>query len=357
MIVPMPSTPSRPWNADRAWRAVVARDRAADEAFVYAVRTTGVYCRPSCPSRRANRANVAFFETPATAAAAGFRACRRCRPDRPATDPVAAARTLLDGSDRLTLTTLAARVGLSPAHLHRSFKSRYGQSPRDYQAARRRERLRRALRDGRGVLQATYQAGYGSSSRVYERADADLGMTPAQFARGGRGLVIRYAIVPSPVAPRLLVAVTDRGICAVLPGSNDPALEADLAREFPNATLTRVDRGDAWLTAQVKRVAHELAGRTSAEPLRLDLRGTEFQQRVWRALLEVPRGATRSYQDLARGIGRRSAVRAVASAVAKNRLAVVVPCHRIIRGDGSLAGYRWGLPLKARLLAAERASA
>jgi AraC family transcriptional regulator of adaptative response/methylated-DNA-[protein]-cysteine methyltransferase len=264
---------------------------------------------------------------------------------------------LLDGSERLTLEELAKRVGLSAGHLQRRFKARYGVSPRDLQDSRRRDRFRTALREGSGVSRATYDAGYGSSSRVYERAGQRLGMTPGQFARGGSGLVIRYTIVASPIARRLLVAVTDRGVCAVLPGPDDRALEAALAAEFPQAIRNRVDRGaDSWLAGLVRRVAEEIEG-DGEGGLSLDLKGTAFQERVWRALLEVPRGATRSYREIARALGRESSVRAVAGAIAKNRLAFVVPCHRVIRGDGSLAGYRWGLPLKERLLAAERASA
>ena len=352
----MSMTPRTIWTPDTAWAAVLTRNPASDGDFVFAVRTTGIYCRPSCPARRPKQTNVVFFDDGASAREAGYRACLRCRPDQPVKDPVGLAHRLLETLDeRLTLDQLAARVAMSAGHLQRRFKARYGLSPRAFQEQRRRLRLRSALRGGLAVSRATYDAGYGSSSRVYERAAGDLGMTPGQFARGGKGLMIRYTIIDSPVAGRLLVAVTDRGVCAVLPGASDAALEAALASEFPVATRERIDRGaDSWLADLVQRVGMQLKGRSGpAGPPTLDLRGTAFQERVWQALLEVPRGETRSYTDIARTIGKARAVRAVANAIAHNRLAVVVPCHRVVRGDGSLAGYRWGLPMKERLLAAE----
>lgn len=354
----MTMTPRPRWTPDAAWAAVLARDPAQDGSFVFAVRTTGIYCRPSCPARRARRTNVTFFNDGSAARNAGYRACLRCQPDQPATDPVALAHQLLESTEeRLTLDQLAIKVSMSAGHLQRRFKARYGHSPRAFQEQRRRHRLRSALRGGMAVSRATYDAGYGSSSRVYERAADELGMTPGQFARGARGLNIRYTIIDSPVAPRLLVAVTDRGVCAVLPGTSDPTLEAALAREFPHADRQRIDQGDQWLADLVRRVAREIRGSAgSTEPLALDLHGTAFQERVWQALLEVPRGDTRSYTEIARTIGNGRAVRAVAGAIAHNRLAIVVPCHRVIREDGTLAGYRWGLTLKERLLAVERGS-
>ncbi len=357
MIMTMPFKAT--WTPASAWAAVVARDPALDGRFVFAVRTTGVYCRPSCSARRPNRTNVSFFQDGAAARDGGYRACRRCHPDLPVSDPVAAARRLLEGTEaRLTLDRLASLVALSAGHLQRRFKARYGMSPRTFQDRRRQDRLRAALRGGMAVSRATYDAGYGSSSRVYERAGSELGMTPGQFARGAKGLAIRYTIVDSPIAHRLLVAVTDRGVCAVLPGTTDAGLEVALAAEFPKADRVRIDRGaDAWLTNLVRRVGQEIGGKVGTTgPVSLDLRGTAFQERVWRALLEVPRGITRSYAEIAGAIGKPRSVRAVAGAIAHNRLAVVVPCHRVIRGDGSLAGYRWGLPMKERLLAVERGS-
>lgn len=346
----------------RAWRAVLARDAAWDGRFVYAVRTTGIFCRPSCPSRRARRERVTFFPTPAEAEAAGYRACKRCRPatagPSTAERAVQTARAYLDAhtDERVSLARLARESGLSAWHLQRVFKRIVGLSPREYAAARRTARLRASLRQERSVSRATYEAGYGSSSRVYERAHALLGMTPATYRRGGTGVAIRYTVVPSPFG-RLLVAATDKGVAAVTLGDSDAGLTRDLARMFPDAALSRVDQGDRWLGGLVRQVAATVRRPASAQPIPLDLAGTAFQWRVWRALTSIPAGETRTYRQLARAIGKPRAVRAVASACAANRLAVVVPCHRVIRTDGSLGGYRWGLPRKARLLEAERRAA
>jgi AraC family transcriptional regulator of adaptative response/methylated-DNA-[protein]-cysteine methyltransferase len=354
MISFMTSNPAV--NPKTAWQAVVRRDPERDGEFVFAVRTTGVYCRPSCPARRPNRANVAFFATGAAARAAGFRACRRCRPDEEWTDPLVAAKAALEeaGGDQVTLDTLARRVGLSPAHLQRRFKARFGLSPKEFQTARRTARFRSALRNGGSVSRATYDAGYGSSSRAYEGSNARLGMTPGRFARGGAGLAIHYQITDSRFG-RLLVAATPRGVAAVLLGESDPSLEGALRQEFPNAERTRVELGaDDPVTALTSRVASEIAGHRQTD-IPLDLIGTAFQERVWRSLQEIPRGSTRSYRAVARAVGQPRAVRAVASAIAKNRLAVMVPCHRVIREDGKLGGYRWGVTTKQQLLEAERA--
>jgi AraC family transcriptional regulator of adaptative response/methylated-DNA-[protein]-cysteine methyltransferase len=343
-----------------AWIAVAARDAAYDGRFVFAVKTTGIFCRPSCPARRPRTENVEFFADPARARLAGYRACLRCHPDRQVekNDPIAAAHRLLsrDGDDRITLERLAGQVGLSPFHLQRRFKERYGLSPREFAAANRAARLRTALRAGVTVSRATYAAGYGSGSRVYESAAARLGMTPGRYARGGRGLEIRYTTVGSPFG-RVLVAVTDRGISTVSLGRTDPELERALAAEFPAAVRTRVDAGaDPWLAPLVNRVARTLArGDEPGPAIPLDLLGTAFQYRVWQALLAIPRGATRTYAEIARAIGRPRAVRAVARAIAANRVAVLVPCHRVIREDGSVGGYRWGIPTKRSLLAREGA--
>jgi AraC family transcriptional regulator of adaptative response/methylated-DNA-[protein]-cysteine methyltransferase len=345
---------------EAAWRAVSRRDRSQDGRFVYAVTSTGIYCRPSCPSRRPRRDRVRFFPTPAEAGAAGFRPCKRCHPDSreasPAERAVAKARACLDrhAGEPVSLARLAQEAGMSPWHLQRTFRRLTGLSPREYAEARRAERLRQGLRQEPSVSRATYEAGYGSSSRVYERAPTMLGMTPGAYRRGGAGMEIRYTIVASPFG-RLLVAVTDRGVCAVTLGDSDDALARSLRQQFPRAEISRVDAGaDEWLAGLVARVAARVArpGETSGE-VPLDLRGTAFQWRVWQALLAIPPGETRSYQQLARAVGRPRAVRAVAGACAANRVAVVVPCHRVIRGDGSLGGYRWGLPRKAKLLARE----
>lgn len=356
-------TPTRSIDAETAWQAVSARDRTWDGRFVYGVTSTRIFCRPSCPSRRPRRDRVRFFETPAEAEREGFRACKRCRPTQieatsAAEQAVRRALKHLDSKPdgRVSLTDLAGVTGLSPFHLQRTFKRMVGLSPREYLAARRAERLRSELR-GRGtVSRALYEAGFGSTSRVYEGAPRLLGMTPGAFRKGGAGMEIRYTIVDSPYG-RLLVGATDRGVCCVLLGEHDATLVRDLGAQFPSARRARVDEGDAWLAQLVRRVAEQLKRPTRVEGIPLDLHGTAFQYRVWEALVAIPPGETRTYTDLARAVGKPEAVRAVASACAANRVAVVVPCHRVIRADGSLGGYRWGLPRKAALLEHERARA
>lgn len=346
---------------DPRWNAVLDRQTAADGTFVYAVRTTGVFCRPSCPSRRPKRENVQFFAEPEGARRAGYRACRRCHPEgqaKPTVDPIETAWQAIQADPAAaSLASLARRVGLSAGHLQRRFKARYGVSPRELAAQGRSLRLRRALRGHHSVSRATYEAGYGSSSRVYQAADAILGMTPADYARGGLGQVIRYTTVSSAFGP-LLVAVTERGVSAVLLGRDDTELIQQLTDEFPRAELERVDAGrDDYLRKIVGQVVAQTTGvDREGKPLPLDLVGTEFQIRVWKALLTIPRGETSSYRAIAEAIGRPKSVRAVANAIGTNRLAIVVPCHRVIRHDGSLGGYRWGLPLKRRLMAAEQSA-
>lgn len=337
---------------------MLGRDRSQDGQFVFAVKTTGIYCRPSCPARRPKRENVEFFSDSAAALAAGYRPCRRCRPEEPLPvrpDPLEVVRGLIENDPaRTSLGTLARQVGWSPSHLQRRFKARYGLSPRELAAACRARRLKTALRGHGSVARASYDAGFNSSSGVYEAAGPTLGMTPGDYAKGGPGQVIRYTVVGSSLG-RVLVAVTSRGVCAVLLGSDDNALSGSLAREFPAATLERVDAGaDRFLGGLVERIEREIRGRAASDPVPLDFAGSEFQLRVWRALLAIPRGERRSYAEVAAAIGKPKAVRAVASAIASNRLAIVVPCHRVIRGDGSLGGYRWGVPLKERLIEAER---
>lgn len=341
---------------EEAWAAVLARDPRFDGCFVYAVASTGVFCRPVCPSRRPHRRNVSFFATPDAAAAAGFRPCRRCRPaagdPSPALRAVERARVYLDEhpEERVTLERLARVAHLSPTHLQRTFKRLVGVSPREYAAARRAERLREGLRGGKSVSRASFDAGYGSSSRVYEQGAERLGMTPAAYRRGGRGMRVRFSIVESPLG-RLMVAATERGVCAVTLGEDDAELEAALRRELPNADLRRADSDlEAW----TQRVVAHLAN--AAEPLELplDVRATAFQLRVWSALREIPAGSTASYGEVAERIGAPSAARAVARACASNPVALVIPCHRVVRGDGGLGGYRWGTERKRRLLEAER---
>lgn len=358
--------PSDAIDVDAAWTAVASRDRSADGAFVYAVRTTGIYCRPSCPARRPRREHVAFLAGPAAAESAGFRACRRCRPTAPRDaepDAVARARAHVDahvdaGDERpLPLAALAAHVGLSPAHLQRVFTRAVGLSPRAYRDARRVARLKTRLRAGDTVSRATVEAGFAAGSGVYARADRALGMTPAAWRRGGAGERVAFATASTRLG-RLLVAATARGVCAVALGDDDAALAAWLRAELPAATLARDDAAvGAWVEALARHLDAAPAGDAALHAVPLDLAGTAFQQRVWRALREIPFGATRSYAELAREIGRPGAARAVARACASNRVALVVPCHRVVRADGDAGGYRWGAERKAGLLAAERAGA
>ena len=338
---------------DRQWRIVLARDRRYDGAFVYAVRSTGIYCRPSCPSRRPGRSRVTFFAAPTLAERAGFRPCRRCRPRDVVADPrvavvVAACRALDQQVDQpVALGALASRVATTPAQLRRAFRAVLGVTPRQYRDTRRVEHLKRELRRGRRVSPALYAAGYGSSSRLYERARARLGMTPATYGRGGRGARIRFALASTEVGD-LLVAATEHGLCRVALGARD-ALERELRGEFPAATLTRDARGLRSALGAVRRL---LAGDSRVD-LPLDVRGTAFQWRVWDALRAIPYGATQSYAAVARAIGQAGAARAVARACASNPTALVVPCHRVVASDGGLGGYRWGVARKRALLARE----
>jgi AraC family transcriptional regulator of adaptative response/methylated-DNA-[protein]-cysteine methyltransferase len=340
---------------DEMWAAVEERDRTADGAFIYGVVSTGVYCRPSCPSRRPHRDRVRFFATPREAETAGFRACRRCRPDMAERTEgeravrAAAAYIESHADETITLSELAELVGLSPAHLQREFTRRYGRSPKRYQIALRTEALKGGLKDGRPIVEAGYAAGFGSSRALYESAGREMGMSPAQYRNGGKGMVIRYTIVPSALGA-VLVGRTEKGVCAVMLDGENSLLE-DLTREFPRASLERDD--DAvreWAESVVKATEGY-----SAPDLPLDLRGTEFQRRVWAALQRIPTGTTVSYRELATAIGRPTATRAVASACGDNHVAVVVPCHRVVRSDGGIGGYKWGLERKRALLRAEGA--
>jgi AraC family transcriptional regulator of adaptative response/methylated-DNA-[protein]-cysteine methyltransferase len=347
-------------DAHDAWAAVVGRDRRFDGRFVYAVRTTGVYCRPSCPSRRPAAANILFFDDPTGAERAGFRACKRCRPRAAGelgSTAAAVRRTaaFIDAhvDERITLSRLAREAGMSPFHLQRVFRRELGVTPREYQQARRLDRLRSQLRRGETVSRATYDAGFGSPSRVYEQAGARLGMTPAAYRRGGHGIRIRFAILPSPLG-RLLVAATPQGVCAVRLGDSDAQLERRLRTEFPRATIE--PDADGSLAAIAAKVLGHVRGDGPAHDLPLDVRGTAFQQQVWRALLSIPYGETRSYAQVATAIGHPNATRAVARACATNPVAVVIPCHRVIRSDGGLGGYAGGVERKERLLEVEAGS-
>jgi len=335
------------------WQQVMARDARQDGRFVFAVRTTGVYCRPSCPSRRPRRESVEFFADPNEAERAGYRACLRCKPTEISSQAqyIACARQLLDNAEGvMTLNELSKRVGLSPFHLQRLFKRSTGLSPREYQSARRMQSVKAGLRNGQDVTTALYDAGYGSPSRLYEKAPQQLGMTPGQYSRGGAGASVTFAIAPTSLG-RLLVAATERGLCAVRFGESASDLERDLRREFHAA---EVHRDNAAMKKYVEPLLAVIRGENTAIDLPLDVRATAFQAKVWEKLRQIPHGETRSYGEIAREIAEPSAVRAVARACANNPVAIAVPCHRVVRSDGAESGYRWGMERKKQLLAREQ---
>lgn len=345
-----------PTRQDIRWQSVASRDRGADGSFVYAVRTTGIYCRPSCPARRAKPQNICFFATPAEAEAAGFRPCLRCHPKgaSPAQANaalVAEACRLIESSDDMPiLDDLAARIGLSPYHFHRQFKAITGLTPRQWGAAHRGRKLRAGLAGQcASVTGAMHDAGFNSSSRFYEQSDEVLGMTPTAYRNGGKGADIRFAVAQSALGA-ILVAQSGKGICAIALGDDPDALVREFQDRFPNANLIGGDAGFEKLVAQV--VGFVEAPQTGLD-LPLDIRGTAFQERVWQALRQIPAGETASYAEIARRIGAPNAVRAVARACGANRIAVAVPCHRVVRKDGALSGYRWGVERKRALLASE----
>ncbi|MBE7184655.1 MAG: bifunctional DNA-binding transcriptional regulator/O6-methylguanine-DNA methyltransferase Ada [Methylobacterium mesophilicum] len=341
---------------DPRWLALAARDKTADGQFVYGVRTTGVYCRPSCPSRTARPENVAFFAAPAEAEKAGFRACLRCRPDGESADQrnaalVSEACRLIEEADEMPgLDGLAAKLKVSPFHFHRLFKATTGLTPRAYGAAHRAKRVRDELSNRNGsVTAAIYDAGFNASSRFYAQSNAVLGMTPTRFRKGGKGAVIRFAVAECSLGA-LLVAQSDKGICAILLGDDPEALLRDLQDRFPAAELVG---GDAGFEALVARVVAMVEAPGIGLDLPLDIHGTAFQQRVWQALQGIPAGETASYSEIAARIGAPKAVRAVAQACAANNVAVAVPCHRVVRSDGALSGYAWGIERKRELLRRE----
>ncbi len=358
MPASVPASDAAPAERDPRWAAVRARDPAADGRFFYSVKTTGIYCRPSCASRRANPKNVRFHASAAAAKAAGFRPCKRCKPDEaplPAQRSalIAAAcrrieRAIADGEPAPTLAALAKSAKLSPYHFHRLFKAETGVTPRKYGAAKRAERLRGGLAGAGSVTEAIFEAGYGSGSRFYEKAGALIGMTPRAWRKGGADEDIRYGIGTTNLGA-LLVARSARGICSIALGDKPAALERELRARFPAARIA-ADKAFARL---VRRVAKFVEQPSRGLDLPLDVRGTAFQQRVWQALQSIAPGETASYADIAKRVGAPKAVRAVGSACGANAIAVAIPCHRAVRSDGALSNYRWGVARKRALLERE----
>lgn len=342
------------------WDAVQTRDARFNSTFVYGVRSTGIYCKPSCPSRRPQREQVEFFASSEEAESRGFRACLRCKPHMAGNyDPQVemvrrACRIIEDQAEgALSLSDLSAQLNISPYHLQRTFKKVMGVTPRGYATAQRTGQFKSRIKEGESVTDAMYNAGYGSSSRLYEKAGSELGMTPAAYHRGGAGMIISYAVADSTLG-HLLVARTERGLCAVKLGDAEKELEAALFSEFPTAEIRR---DDAALNEAIEALLGHIDGRQSSPDLPLDVKATAFQRRVWEELSRIPYGSTNSYSDIARKIGRPTAARAVARACATNPVALVIPCHRVVREDGSLSGYRWGLERKRKLLEQEQTPA
>ncbi len=352
-------------DPQQLWNAVLSRDASFDGSFVYAVRSTGIYCRPTCPSRRPRQSQALFFAAPEEARTAGYRPCRRCRPDQPGESAELARRAssyiddYIEANDRMPLLAeVSDAVGVADARLRRVFRRETGLTPAQYSRARRLGRFKSLLRDGESVASATFDAGYGSSSRIYENASEQLGMTPASYRKGGAGAVIRYVLTDSALGG-LLVAGTSSGICAVKLGDDSQPLIAELREEFPAADIRRVDtiahdHESAALREWVSTILEYLDGGRLNIDLPLDVLATVFQWRVWRKLQAIPSGETRTYQQLADELDRPTASRAVGRACATNPVAPIVPCHRAVRKDGGLAGYRWGLHRKEALLDMER---
>lgn len=346
---------------DRRWQAVLDRDSSLDGAFVFGVSSTGIFCRPSCPAKRPRRENVSFFDHVLQAEQAGYRACLRCRPKAVDGNPQSALvramcryieQHIVDQSteDLLTLSLLAKEFRRSSFHLQRTFKSVLGVSPKAYMDACRLRQVKQNLQAGHSVTTALHAAGYGSSSRLYERTATQLGMTPEKYRRGAVAAVVRYTIASSPLG-RMLIAATDKGICSIQFASSDRQLQQGLMREFPFAVRRR---DDATMAQWRVSLTSLMEGREANPSLPLDIRATAFQRRVWEALQKIPRGETRSYSAVAKKIGMPKATRAVARACATNPVAVAIPCHRVVRQDGELGGYRWGLERKEQLLKLER---
>jgi AraC family transcriptional regulator of adaptative response/methylated-DNA-[protein]-cysteine methyltransferase len=343
---------------DARWADLLSRNPGSAADFYYGVRTTGIYCRPTCPSRRPRRDNVEFFAAREAAERAGFRPCKRCRPEQaglpePHAATVAEACRLIEASEQAPdLKTLARKVGLSPYHFHRVFKAATGLTPKAYATAHRARRVRNELGKSNTVTDAIYDSGYNSNGRFYETADDMLGMTPGAFRAGGAETNIRFAVGECSLGS-ILVAKSERGVCAILLGDDPEALARDLQDQFPNANLSG---GDARFEELVAKVVGFVEAPRIGLDLPLDVRGTAFQQRVWRALRDIPAGATLSYSEIAKRMGSPGAARAVAQACASNRLAVAIPCHRVVRNDGALSGYRWGVERKRELLEREKSA-
>ena len=345
LSTPVPSMP----DPDQCWAAVLRRDRTMDGRFVSCVATTGIYCKPSCPARHPRRENMTFLPDPAAARAAGFRACLRCRPDEAGRDrqAVAAAIALIEAAEESPrLEAIAAHVGYAPHHFHRLFKRETGQTPAAYARTLRADRLKTALDAGGSVTAAIYEAGYGAPSRAYADAATHLGMTPSAWRAGGRGVTIRWRTIDSSLGP-MLIAATDKGLCRI---SFDEG-EAALRNRFPQADLRPADAALDRLAAAVVALVDDPTG---APDLPVDVGGTAFQQAVWSALRAIPAGQTRSYGQIAAAIGRPGAVRAAGTACGDNALAVLIPCHRVLRSDGTAGGYAWGVARKQALLAREK---
>jgi AraC family transcriptional regulator of adaptative response/methylated-DNA-[protein]-cysteine methyltransferase len=340
--------------AEQYWRAFMARDARADGTFILGVTSTKIYCRPSCPARRPLRRNVVFFGNGEEAEKQGFRPCLRCKPNEKsgALQIVERATRELAGSedDVFRVATLAGKLDVTPSALRRAFQQVTGLAPRDLADALRLNRFKSLLRAGRNITDALYETGYGSSSRVYERSDAQLGMTPAAYQKGGKGMKLEYTIAKSPMG-KVLVAGTEKGVSAVYLGEAEHKLIGELREEYPHAEIAPAKESYQRWVAEIVR---QIEGKPSSLELPLDVQGTAFQRRVWQELQRIPRGTTRTYTQVAQALGQPKAVRAVARACATNPVSIVVPCHRVIRGDGNLAGYRWGLSRKEQLLNAER---
>jgi AraC family transcriptional regulator, regulatory protein of adaptative response / methylated-DNA-[protein]-cysteine methyltransferase len=347
--------PAAATEQDPRWASVVARDPKADGAFYYSVTTTGVYCRPSCAARPARPENVQLHMTREDAEEAGFRPCKRCKPDQPAlieqhaAKVTQACRLIEDSEDAPSLEELAGHAGVSPYHFHRVFKAITGLTPKDYAAAHRAKHVRKALGRSGTVTDAIYGAGYNSNGRFYERSNEVLGMTPSKYRTGGASTDIRFAVGECSLGS-ILVAQSERGVCAILLGNDPDALTHDLQDQFPRANLIGGDEAFEQLVAKVVGLIEAPA---RGVDLPLDVRGTAFQQRVWQALRNIPAGSTATYTDIAHRIGSPKSVRAVAQACGANALAVAIPCHRVVRTDGALSGYRWGIKRKRALLERE----